>query len=71
MNNYIFIFASKKLSEVKGEFGVSVIINTAIALIVTAFILFPSIKTLATTMTTDMSTWYTNTIKTVLFQVTS
>ena len=58
----------KKIKNIKGEFGVSVIINTAIALIITAFILVPNLKTLATSMTTDMNAWYKDTVKTVLFQ---
>lgn len=71
MINYYLAFVSKKLRDVKGEFGVSVIINIAIALIITAFIFVPNLKTLATTMTSDITSWYNTTIKTVLFQGTT
>jgi len=71
MINYCFILISQKTREIKGEFGVSILINTAIALMITAFILLPSIKTLATDMTTKMDVWYTNSIETVLFSETN
>lgn len=70
MINYCFILISRKIRDIKGEFGVSILINTAIALMITAFILLPSIKTLATDMTTKMGTWYTTSIETVLFSET-
>jgi len=70
MVNYCFILVSQKIRDIKGEFGVSILINTAIALMITAFILLPSIKNLATDMTTKMSTWYTTSIETVLFSET-
>jgi hypothetical protein len=70
MINYCFILVSKKIRDVKGEFGVSILINTAIALMITAFILLPSIKTLATDMTVKLAAWYDTSIETVLFSET-
>lgn len=68
MNKKLLNKINEKVKSRKGEFGVSVVINTAIALIITAFILFPSIKGLATKMTDDMGSWYSNNIRSVLFE---
>lgn len=70
MINYCFILIRNKIRDIKGEFGVSILINTAIALMITAFILLPSIKSLATDMTTKLDDWYTESIETVLFSDT-
>lgn len=65
--HYLKLWVGSKIKEKKGEIGMSAIINTAIALIIAGFILIPSLRTLATTMTGDISKWYTNSIKTVMF----
>lgn len=64
------LIISEKIKDKKGEFGVSILINTAIALMITAFILLPSIKNLANDMTGDLSTWYETSIEKVLFSTT-
>lgn len=67
MTSYFLFLIRGKFTNIKGEFGVSVIINTAIALIITGFILVPGLRTLATNITSDITNWYTNSIKSVLF----
>ena len=57
----------EKIISTKGEFGVSIIINIAIALIIAAFILLPNMKTFSNKLMTDISDWYTNTLKNSLF----
>ncbi|BEP30427.1 hypothetical protein [Helicovermis profundi] len=51
----------------RGEFGVSIIINIAIALIIAAFILLPNMKSFSKKLMTDITDWYTNTLKNSLF----
>lgn len=65
--HYLKIWVESKIKDKKGEIGMSAIINTAIALIIAGFILVPNLRALAVTMTTDITTWYTNSIKTVMF----
>lgn len=65
--HYLKLWVGSKIKEKKGEIGMSAIINTAIALIIAGFILIPSLRTLASTMTSDISKWYTSSIKTVMF----
>lgn len=67
MINYCLILIKSKIGNKVGEFGVAMIINTAIALIITAFILVPSLRNFATTMTGDLTSWYGNSVKNVMF----
>lgn len=63
-------FALKKqkwFSDIRGEFGMSSIIGLAIGLIVAAFILIPGVRTFATSVITDMQSWWTTTISSTLF----
>lgn len=65
--HYLKIWVESKIKDKKGEIGMSAIINTAVALIIAGFILVPSLRTLATSMTKDLSDWYDKSIKTVMF----
>ncbi|MBN2897710.1 MAG: hypothetical protein JXO44_02950 [Clostridia bacterium] len=54
----------------KGEFGVGSILSIAVALIVSAFVLVPGMRTLADTIIKGMGTWWANTISGNIFPTT-
>lgn len=64
---WLYVRGVNKLKSIKGEFGVGSILSIAIALIVSAFILVPQMRSLATTIMTDMTDWWNNTMEGKLF----
>jgi len=55
------------LADIKGEFGVGSILSIAVALIVSAFVLVPGMKTFASTIIDGMSDWWTDTVAGKIF----
>lgn len=63
----LVIIKQRWIWDTRGEFGMSSIIGLAIGLIVAAFILIPGVRTFATSVITDMQSWWTTTISSTLF----
>lgn len=58
---YLVNDAKEKLRSImnnKGEFGIGSVLSIAAALIVSAFVLIPKLKTLSSTMMENMSDWW-------------
>ena len=58
------------LKDNKAEFGVGSILSIAVALIVSAFVLVPGMRTLADTIIDGISSWWSNTISSNIFPTT-
>lgn len=58
----------KILTSKRGEFGVSIVINIAIALIIASFIFLPGMKEFSKNLMQDINDWYTKTLKNSLFE---
>ncbi len=67
LNFYVWQIKKRLMTEEKGEFGLSAIISIAVGLIITSFIVIPSIKVFATSVMTDMQSWWNNSISSTLF----
>lgn len=64
---YLWKVKHRFMTEEKGEFGLSAIISIAVGLIITSFIVIPSIKVFANSVMTDMQNWWNNSISSTLF----
>lgn len=51
----------------KGQFALDIAIGLAIVLVISAFVVLPSLKTLSGTFFTDMSKWWSSTMSSHLF----
>lgn len=59
--------ARKIMGDRRGEFGISAILGIAIALTVTAFVVFPGIRDLSQDVMTGLDNWWSNTIADEIF----
>ena len=60
----------EKVYNRKGEFGVVSILSIAVALIVSAFVLVPGMRTFADGIIKGMTSWWTDTIRSNIFPTT-
>ena len=67
MINYYLFHIKRILNSERGEFGIGAILSIAMALLIAAFVVFPGVKTFAGTIVTDMTSWWSSTIKPEIF----
>lgn len=63
----VYVCVSNKFNNTRGEFGVGSILSIAVALIVSAFVLVPGMRSFATKITQGMSDWWDDSIETLIF----
>jgi hypothetical protein len=63
----LYLGTQEKIANVRGEFGVGSILSIAVALIVSAFVLVPGMRTFADTIIKGMSAWWDGTIRGNIF----
>jgi hypothetical protein len=61
------IWLRVKMADERGEFGMGAIISIAVGLIVTSFIILPSIKDFASSIMTDMQSWWSDSVSAKVF----
>lgn len=57
----------EELSCERGDFGIGSLIGVAIGLIIAAFVLIPGLRTFASTIITDMTSWWSTTVSDQVF----
>lgn len=62
-----YVVVMHKVNNCRGEFGVGSILSIAVALIVSAFVLVPGMKSFATSIMNGMSDWWDKTISNQIF----
>jgi len=65
--NQLFNIKEEIKKDERGEFGMSTVISIAVGLIITSFIVIPNIRTFATSIMTDMQSWWNNSISAEIF----
>ncbi len=58
---------TQRLRCERGQFALDIAIGLAIVLVISAFVVLPSLKTLSNTFFTDMSKWWSGTMSSRLF----
>jgi hypothetical protein len=64
---WLYVKGKQVLGDCRGEFGVGSILSIAVALIVSAFVLVPGMKTFAKSIIDGMTAWWDTSIKNAIF----
>ncbi len=68
MYHYCKASLEKQLKNERGQFAVDIMLGIAIVLIISAFVILPKLTTIGELFMTDLSSWWTTTIKAKLFK---
>lgn len=68
MYHYCKANLEKQINNERGQFAIDIALGLAVVLIISAFVILPKLTDLGTTFMTDITTWWTGTMKAKLFK---